>query len=106
MLGANVWRRVLDLGTLQCFLQADSPRVNCPTRGPTVAQVPWARHGAGHTKDFDDQVAWLVTHTPKSAVCALMRIAVNGHQKVPVGGHGGCTARGHACTSRAAIKSP
>jgi len=27
--------------------------VNCPEHGPTVAQVPWARHGAGHTRDFD-----------------------------------------------------
>ena len=49
--------------------------MNCPVHGPTVAQVPWARHGAGHTKDFDDQVAWLVTHTNKSAVQELMRIA-------------------------------
>jgi transposase len=40
-----------------------------------VAQVPWARHGAGHTREFDDQAAWLVTHTPKSAVSELMRIA-------------------------------
>jgi len=60
---------------MQCFLQADSPRVNCPEHGPTVAQVPWARHGAGHTRFFDDQVAWLVTHTAKSTVCELMRIA-------------------------------
>ena len=37
--------------------------------------MPWARHGAGHTRFFDDQVAWLVTHTPKSTVCELMRIA-------------------------------
>ena len=49
--------------------------MNCPTHGPTVAQVPWARHGAGHTRSFDDQCAWLVTHTPKSTVSALMRIA-------------------------------
>jgi len=40
-----------------------------------VAQVPWARHGAGHTRDFDDLAAWLVTHAPKSAVAALLRIA-------------------------------
>lgn len=72
--GRRNWR-ALDLGTLMCFLQADSPRVNCPTHGPTVAQVPWARHGAGHTRDFDDQVAWLVTHTPKSTVGELMRVA-------------------------------
>ncbi len=72
--GRRNWR-ALDLGTLRCFLQATAPRVNCPTHGPTVAQFPWARHGAGHTRDFDDQVAWLVTHTPKSTVGELMRIA-------------------------------
>jgi len=72
--GRRKWR-TLDLGTLICHLEAESPRVNCPVHGPTVAGVPWARHGAGHTKDFDDQVAWLVTHTPKSAVQELMRVA-------------------------------
>ncbi|MGH9044143.1 MAG: ISL3 family transposase [Acidimicrobiales bacterium] len=72
--GRRNWR-TLDLGTVMCFLQADSPRVNCPTHGPTVVQVPWARHGAGHTRAFDDQVAWLVTHTPKSTVGELMRVA-------------------------------
>ena len=58
-----------------CLLEADSPRVSCPTHGRTVAQVPWARHGAGHTRDFDDELAWLVTHTAKSTVCELMRVA-------------------------------
>ena len=72
--GRRRWR-ALDLGTVMCFVEADSPRVNCPEHGPTVAQVPWARHGAGHTKDFDDQVAWLVTHSPKSTVAELMRVA-------------------------------
>ncbi|GAA2708087.1 hypothetical protein GCM10010429_20870 [Micromonospora olivasterospora] len=37
--------------------------------------VPWARHGAGHTLMFDDQVAWLAVHTSKTAVAELMRIA-------------------------------
>jgi len=60
---------------LVCYLQSDAPRVNCAEHGPTVAQVPWARHGAGHTRDFDDQVAWLVTHTAKSAVSELLRVA-------------------------------
>ena len=72
--GHRRWR-ALDLGTVRCFLESDSPRVNCSTHGPTVAQVPWARHGAGHTLEFDDEVAWLATHTPKSAVGELMRIA-------------------------------
>ncbi|MGH9087407.1 MAG: ISL3 family transposase [Acidimicrobiales bacterium] len=72
--GRRRWR-ALDLGTVQSYLEADSPRVDCPAHGPTVAQVPWARHGAGHTYDFDDAVAWLVTHSPKSTVGELMRVA-------------------------------
>ena len=72
--GRRRWRS-LDLGTLRCVLEGDAPRVNCPTHGPTVALVPWARHGAGHTLAFDDQVSWLVTHTAKSTVCELMRVA-------------------------------
>ena len=34
---------------LLCHLQADAPGVNCPGHGPTVAQVPWARHDAANT---------------------------------------------------------
>lgn len=54
--GRRRWR-ALDLGTIRVFLEADSPRVTCPAHGPTVRQVPWARHGAGHTHAFDQQVA-------------------------------------------------
>ena len=72
--GRRRWR-ALDLGVVRCYLKADSPRVACPAHGPTVAQVPWARHEARHTRDFDDQVAWLVTHSPKSTVAELMRVA-------------------------------
>jgi transposase len=72
--GRRRWR-ALDLGVLACHLESDSPRVNCSVHGITVAQVPWARHDAGHTRDFDDQAAWLATHTSKTAVQALLRIA-------------------------------
>ena len=40
-----------------------------------VAAVPWARHGAGHTRDFDDLAAWLAVRTSKSAVMELLRVA-------------------------------
>jgi transposase len=40
-----------------------------------VAAVPWARHGAGHTRDFDDTVAWLAVQCSKTAVTGLMRVA-------------------------------
>ena len=72
--GRRRWR-ALDLGTVQVYLEADAPRVACREHGPTVAAVPWARHGAGHTVVFDEQVAWLATQCSKSAVTELMRIA-------------------------------
>jgi transposase len=65
----------LDLGTVRVLLEGDAPRVNCPTHGPTVIQVPWARHAAGHTRAFDDTVAWLAVQCSKTAVCELMRVA-------------------------------
>lgn len=72
--GRRRWRS-LDLGSLRCHLEANAPRVSCKEHGATVALVPWARHGAGHTRAFDDQVSWLVTHSAKSTVCELLRVA-------------------------------
>jgi transposase len=72
--GRRRWRG-LDAGTAQVWLEADAPRVNCRVHGPTVVQVPWARHSVGHTRDFDETVAWLATQCSKTAVTELMRIA-------------------------------
>ena len=71
--GRRRWR-AHDIGLLRCYLEGEAPRVRCPTHGPVVAQVPWARHDARHTYAFDDQVAWLVTHTAKTTLVELMRI--------------------------------
>jgi len=72
--GRRRWRG-LDVGTMEVFVEADAPRVRCRSHGVVVAQVPWARHGAGHTRDFDDTVAWLAVQCSKTAVVELMRIA-------------------------------
>jgi transposase len=72
--GRRRWR-ALDLGTTKVFLESAAPRVQCWTHGVTVAAVPWARHGAGHTRDFDDLAAWLAVRTSKSAVMELLRVA-------------------------------
>jgi transposase len=72
--GRRRWR-ALDLGTMVAELEADAPRISCPEHGVLVAAVPWARHHAGHTRFFDDQVAWLAVQTSKTAVTKLMRIA-------------------------------
>ncbi|MBU1676491.1 ISL3 family transposase [bacterium] len=72
--GRRRWR-IMDLGTMKAYLEADSPRVCCPVHGVVVAAVPWARHAARFTQFFDDIVAWLATNCSKSAVQELMRIS-------------------------------
>jgi transposase len=72
--GRRRWR-TLDLGVVRAFVEADAPRVSCREHGVVVAHVPWARHGAGHTRAFDDQVAWLAVQTSRTAVTELMRVA-------------------------------
>jgi transposase len=39
----------------------------------TVAEVPWARHGARFTRELDDQASWLAVHVSKSTLAELMR---------------------------------
>ena len=68
------WWRALDLGTTVTVLEADSPRVQCPEHGVVVAAVPWARHGARFTRAFEDQAAWLATHSAQSTVATLLRV--------------------------------
>ncbi|MBS2554744.1 ISL3 family transposase, partial [Catenulispora sp. NL8] len=72
--GRRRWRH-LDAGRLMVWIEAASPRVSCRHCGVVTCHIPWARAGAGHTLDFDHQVAWLATHTSKTATAALMRIA-------------------------------
>ena len=72
--GRRRWRH-LDAAGLKLYLEADAPRVTCKRHGVVVAAVPWARHDAGHTRDFDQQVAWLATECSKSATAQLMRTA-------------------------------
>jgi transposase len=72
--GRRRWR-ALDLGVIRAYLEAEAPRVCCPEHGVVVAAVPWARHGAGHTRAFDDTAAWLAVHTSKQAVGELLRVA-------------------------------
>src|SRR5207247_202122 len=65
----------LDLGTIRAYLEADTPRVSCPEHGVITAAVPWARHGAAHTRFFDAQAAWLAAACSKTTITALMRIS-------------------------------
>jgi transposase len=70
--GRRRWRH-LDAGACQIWLEAEIRRLDCPTCGVRTEQVPWARPGARHSRDFEDVVAWLCQRTDKTSVCRLMR---------------------------------
>lgn len=72
-LGTRRWRH-LDIGCTRPLLEHAPVRVDCAEHGVTVAMVPWARRKSAYTRDFEQQVAWLSVHAPRSAVSALMRI--------------------------------
>lgn len=69
----SVWRH-LDLGVWRLEVRATLRRLRCPVHGAHVEGVPFARHGARLTRDFDDLVAWLATKTDKTAICRLVRV--------------------------------
>ena len=48
-------------------------RLRCPEHGVRTEGVPFARDGSGHTRDFEDLVAWLVTKTDKTTVAGFAR---------------------------------
>ncbi|OZC30422.1 ISL3 family transposase [Gordonia polyisoprenivorans] len=73
--GANRRWRHLDLGGWRCFVEMVCVRVSCPSHGVVTESVPWARAGARMTRAFDDQVAWLVAHSPMSSVQEMMRVS-------------------------------
>lgn len=71
--GTRRWR-ALDIGVGKVYIEAPAPRVYCEKHGVVVAAVPWARHDSRFCKSFEEQVAWLTTHTSRSVVSELMRI--------------------------------
>jgi transposase len=67
------WRH-LDLGSCRLLLEFEIRRLNCRRCGRVCTeQVPWARPGARHTRDFEDVVAFLAQRVDKTTIARLMR---------------------------------
>ena len=66
--------RASDIARLICHLEYRPARVRCPEHGVHVEQVPWARHKARFTRDFEDRVAWMAVHCTAKATAAECRI--------------------------------
>ena len=69
----RLWR-AMDLARSACYLEYAPCRVRCPEHGVRTEAVPWARHGARFTRDFEDWVAWLAVRCTASAVSELARV--------------------------------
>jgi transposase len=67
------WRH-LDFGRWQVEVRAGLRRLCCPVHGVRTEAVPFARPGAGFTRDFEDLVAWLATKMDKTAIVRYARI--------------------------------
>ena len=48
----RLWR-AMDLARSACYLEYAPCRVRCPEHGVRTEAVPWARHGARFTRDFE-----------------------------------------------------
>lgn len=67
------WRH-LDFGACAVWLEAEIARLDCPGCGRVrTEEVPWARAGARHSRDFEDVIAWLAQRMDKTSVARLMR---------------------------------
>ena len=62
------------LGSWRLVIKADLRRLSCPEHGQRVEGVPFARHRARFTGDFESLVAWLATKMDKAAIQRLVRV--------------------------------
>ena len=71
--GARRWRHV-DAGFARCVLEGPASRVACGECGPTVAQVPWARHDTVFTRAFEDVVVHDAVRSNKTSAAKRYEI--------------------------------
>ena len=68
------WRS-LPWGGMAVGLVYAPRRVNCPRCGVRTESVPWARHRARFTKDFEEMVAYMVQLTDRTTVTQMLGIS-------------------------------
>ena len=69
----KTWRH-LDFFQHQAFPHARVARIDCPTCGVRLVNVPWARPGSGFTLLFEGFAMTLVTSMPVAAAARLVRV--------------------------------
>ncbi len=78
------WRH-LDLGAARCFLEAEIARIQCRICGRVrTEEVPWARPGSRHSRDFQEVVAWLAQRVDKTTITKLLRVSWEAVAKIVI----------------------
>lgn len=76
------WRH-LDFSWWKVFLKSDIYRVDCRGCGQVrTEEVSWARHGARFTREFEDEVGWLVQRVDKTTVSKFLRCSWEAVDKI------------------------
>ncbi len=70
---ASSWRH-LDFGRLRVEVRMGLRRLSCPEHGVIVEAVPFARHHARFTRDFEAVAAFLATRTDKTTITRFLRV--------------------------------
>lgn len=68
------WRHLGAFGRV-VWLRAKVVRLLCSRCGVRTMLVPWARTGSMFTRAFEDEVAWFVQHTDKTATAGYFGVA-------------------------------
>ena len=89
------WWRSMDYGPHEVIVRTLLRRLECPEHGVRVQAVPFARHRAQFTRDFEDVTAFWATKTDKTTITRALRIDWAGYDArvVPRGGGAWTTAR-------------
>lgn len=70
----STWR-ALDFGVWPVIVRCRLRRLHCRPCGRVVVEaVPFARHRARFTRDFEDLIAWLAQRCDKTAITQLCRV--------------------------------
>jgi len=72
----KTWRH-LDFFQHQAFLTARVPRIECPTHGVRLTNVPWARPGSGFTLLFEAMALLMCQQMPVTGAAKVMQANAN-----------------------------
>lgn len=72
----KTWRH-LDFFQHQAFLTARVPRIECPTHGVRLTNVPWARPNSGFTLLFEAMALLMCQQMPVAGVAKVMQANAN-----------------------------